>query len=86
LCFILPFIALYICSFIVGIPKEAGKGGLIAHLIICIISDIWLFGNAKSAKRMGMSNAVSMFWIEFVVYLAATVYIAYLIASAFQLI
>jgi hypothetical protein len=40
----LPIIALLICRFIADMPKNTSKGGLIAYLIICIISDIWLLG------------------------------------------
>ncbi len=80
----LPIIALFICRFIVGMPKDTSKAGLIAYLVICIISDIWLFGSADGAKRMGMPKAAFLFWFELVIFLALTVNMVVLTIGAFQ--
>ena len=72
---IIPTIALVICRFIVGMPKDASKGGLIAYLIILILCNIFMLGSAKGAKQMGMQNATSLFLLEFFVCLGLTIYI-----------
>ena len=77
----LPIIVLLICRFIVGMPQEASKGGLIAYLVLAIISIIWLCGSAIGSKRMGMPKAALMFWLELVSFVGITIYLIVSIAT-----
>jgi uncharacterized membrane protein YczE len=76
---VLPIIMLIICRFIVGMPNEASKIGLIAYLVILIIGAFLCLSGAAGTNGMGLRTRSKIFRIGMFVFIGLAIYITVLL-------